>query len=536
MKCDAARIDDMHKEKLRLRIAGSIFVAILFICATGVLAAVKLSPPGQARADILHIDTLKAFGRLERGAVNFFHDKHTVALEKAGKDCSVCHLKETGADRLSIKFKRLVETDKKSVMDLYHANCITCHDQMMGAKQKTGPVVCAGCHAKESHAESSRQPMGLNNSLHFRHEKALEKKCEKCHHVFDEKTKKLVYAKGQEGSCRYCHKEMTEENRISMRLASHKACVDCHQQTVAQNKKTGPLQCAGCHDADQQKKIETVADLPRMEMKQPDAVFVKTGLKEGDDMAVVRMKQVPFNHKSHETRNDSCRVCHHASLTACSECHTLAGKKEGKGVKLEQSMHLGGTTSSCIGCHSAKQAEPQCAGCHALMSPVRKASDETCKACHMPSTLENAALPKDPKDAAELADKMLAGRKPTVATLDEKDIPEIVTIKALADKYKSVEMPHRKIVQKLADNIKDNRLANYFHTDPATLCQGCHHNSPLAKKPPQCGSCHGLPFDDRNPFRPGLMAAYHQQCMGCHDEMGIQKPDNRDCIACHKEK
>ena len=199
-------------------------------------------------------------------------------------------------------------------------------------------------------------------------------------------------------------------------------------------------------------------------------------------------------------------------------------------------MHLNGANSSCVGCHTAKQADPKCAGCHESMSPTRKASDATCKACHLASTVENKALPKDPKDAAELAEEILADRKATVATLDEKDIPDIVTLKSLTDKYQPVEMPHRKMVQKLAANIKDNRLANYFHADPATLCQGCHHNSPLAKTPPQCGSCHGTPFDDRNPFRPGLMAAYHQQCMGCHDEMGIQKPANRDCIACHKEK
>lgn len=525
----------MHKEKSRLRITGSIFVAMLLIFAASGYAAVNTAAPGAARADILDIDTLKAFGPLERGPVNFFHDKHTVALEKAGKDCTACHLKEKDSDRLSIKFMRLAETDKNEVMDGYHNNCIACHDQMMSTDQKSGPVVCAGCHVKDRQVVSSRQPMGFDNSLHYRHDKALEKKCETCHHVYDETAKKLVYAKGKEGSCRYCHKDVTEENRVSLRLAAHVGCVDCHQKTIAQNKTAGPVFCGGCHDAKEQAMIKTVAELPRMEMKQPDAAFVKTGLEADDSGLAARMKPVPFNHKGHETYSNNCRVCHHASLTACSECHTATGKKEGEGVKLAQAMHDKGATSSCIGCHTTQKADKNCAGCHAMMSQSRQASDATCQACHMPSEIEAATL-QDTEKAAAAADRLLAARTATTTTIDEKDIPEKVMIKSLADKYQPAELPHRKIVMKLAEKLKDNRLANYFHTDPATMCQGCHHNSPLDKKPPMCSSCHGAAFDDRNPFRPGLMAAYHQQCMGCHDEMGIEKPASTDCIACHKEK
>ena len=95
-------------------------------------------------------------------------------------------------------------------------------------------------------------------------------------------------------------------------------------------------------------------------------------------------------------------------------------------------------------------------------------------------------------------------------------------------------MPHRKIVQGLVKRIGDNKLAAFFHEQPGTLCQGCHHNSPVAKKPPQCGSCHGQPFNEEEPNVPGLYGAYHIQCMGCHSEMGIEKPVG--CTECHKEK
>ena len=119
----------------------------------------------------------------------------------------------------------------------------------------------------------------------------------------------------------------------------------------------------------------------------------------------------------------------------------------------------------------------------------------------------------------------------------ENKIPEKVIIKNLSDKYEPVELPHRKIIKTLLDGIKDNKLAGYFHTDKGTLCQGCHHNSPVSKKPPRCASCHAkMAFKDKELFRPGIEAAYHRQCMQCHDAMGIAKPDSRDCTACHLKK
>ncbi|RPJ12464.1 MAG: cytochrome C, partial [Desulfobacteraceae bacterium] len=133
-----------------------------------------------------------------------------------------------------------------------------------------------------------------------------------------------------------------------------------------------------------------------------------------------------------------------------------------------------------------------------------------------------------------MAGAMLKARKPVTGSFKAEDIPEKVSIKKFSNKYEAAEFPHRKILNTLVKNIKDNRLAGYFHIEDGTLCQGCHHNSPVAKKPPLCDSCHGKPFDPENPLKPGIMGAYHQQCMGCHKEMGIAKPVG--CTECHKEK
>ena len=133
-----------------------------------------------------------------------------------------------------------------------------------------------------------------------------------------------------------------------------------------------------------------------------------------------------------------------------------------------------------------------------------------------------------------LAAMLLESRKMASDTFDDEDIPEIVTIDKLSSQYGSVELPHRRIIGALINDIEGNKLANYFHSEKGTVCQACHHNSPVTTTPSACSNCHGKPFDELNPLRPGLKAAYHQQCMGCHDSMGIEKPKSTDCVGCHK--
>lgn len=523
--------------------------AIVSVCSIGAQGLTE-SPGNGKRADLITIDTMKAFGELERPEVVFPHDLHTDALEKQKKDCVTCHLSGKnfevipdtlkaaveGIDRMSPKFKRLKDIGKQDVMDVYHTGCIECHTNMLTDGEKSGPVVCGECH-KEDSPGSSRVPMGFDNALHFRHSKAYEndKKCERCHHKFDEETKKLVYVKGKEDSCRYCHKEETEENRISMKLASHLSCIDCHREVKAQNKKAGPVKCAGCHDPRQQAAIEKVDPVPRMDRKQPDAALLK--IKAGKEELVSRMGPVPFDHKAHETYNDTCRVCHHESVKPCNECHTLADSKDsdkGKGVRIMSAMHQLNTEMSCMGCHELKQQDQKCAGCHVFIAKSRR-RDASCLKCHikLPET-EGQETQLSKEEQAATAAMMLQTRENVSDTFKDEDIPEKIVIKDMVNKYGPVEFPHRKIVHALQESLKDSKLATYFHSEKGTLCQGCHHKSPPAQKPPRCGNCHGRPFDEKNLSKPGKMGAYHIQCMGCHKEMGIEKP--MGCTECHKEK
>jgi hypothetical protein len=532
------RIWEMRKGRIRLSRTGIILIAFtVAICLTGTGIYGSKGPSesaAQKRADIIRIDSMKTFGKLERPPVTFLHQKHTEALAKENKDCSACHLVEN--DRLVPKYMRLKDTAKQEVMDTYHLNCVACHKETADAGQKSGPVVCGECHKDKPDLVAIWQPIGMDKSLHYRHVKAQDQKCGRCHHQYNEVTKKLYYAEGKEATCRYCHKGITEENRISFQLASHLACIDCHRKTLAKFEDAGPISCDGCHDPAQQKLIEKLKDVPRLKCNQPDTVFVRTaksGIKNSNP--VTQMKLVPFNHKAHENYNDTCRVCHHTNLNACVQCHTRQGTKEGNQVTLEASMHRLNINTSCLGCHDLSQRDPKCAGCHNRIARTRPQDPGACQACHM-ADVNRVAESIQHAAEKDLAAMMLDSRIPVVHTFAESDIPENVEIKTLSNQYGPVKMPHRKIVQNLFGNINDNKLVRYFHRDKNTLCQGCHHHSPAAKKPPICASCHGRPFDERDPFKPGIKAAYHRQCMKCHEAMGIEKPVATNCVACHQKK
>jgi hypothetical protein len=533
----------MVKGKSYLIGAGiSVTIIILVIGFMGVFDVTALSKipddtqPIMFRPDIITFDNMEVFGKLEKTKAIFLHDQHTDALEKINKDCAACHKTENG--RMSQKFMRLKDVGREELTKIYCDNCTKCHTEMIAAGEKAGPVKCDECHKERPLIRSSRVPMGFDKSLHFRHYRAQDNKCDRCHHEYDEKSRKLFYAKGKEGTCRYCHKEKTEgdaaEKVISMRFASHLSCVDCHQQMRAKQVDAGPLRCAGCHDAKEQLKIEKVKHVPRLKRGQPDNVIIQTGDKKG---RIARMDQVPFDHKSHEEYNDTCRVCHLASLESCATCHSLTGPikaiKNGKEITLETAFHKRGHQSSCTGCHESKQQDKNCAGCHAFMNKTRQQESSACLRCHMIPLPERTGE-LSTSNAARMARLMPQLWKETFGPIYKVEVPKTVVLKDLVSQYEPAEYPHRKVLDAMVEKLDDSRLAQYFHYDDTTLCRGCHHNTPAAGKPPRCANCHDKPFNEDNLFRPGIMGSFHQQCLGCHQKMGVEKYTG--CTSCHKER
>ena len=90
----------MKKGKTRLSWTGIkliVFTVSICLTATGIYGAKGPSESAaQKRADIIRIDAMQAFGKLERPPVTFLHQKHTEALAAQNKDCSACHLVPCG--------------------------------------------------------------------------------------------------------------------------------------------------------------------------------------------------------------------------------------------------------------------------------------------------------------------------------------------------------------------------------------------------------------------------------------------------------
>jgi len=285
------------------------------------------------------------------------------------------------------------------------------------------------------------------------------------------------------------------------------------------------VNCAGCHDAEQQRQIEVVEDPPRYERNQPDFTLLRA-----NNLDSSRVSTVPFPHREHEDNNTTCRICHHRDMAPCTECHTLTGSTDGEGVSLQRAMHAMDSDRSCIGCHDHQKADTACAGCHALMEQG-KPSEHGCVTCHSgppPRTIEAV------EDRYTSLDQFRPISRNTRLSFAASDIPDSVTVGILSDKYEPVVFPHRQIVQRLMEYISDSRIATFFHGHEDVVCQGCHHHSPIGLEPPLCESCHGEPFNESEPFKPGLFGAYHRQCLGCHQSMHIDEPST--CEGCHAEK
>jgi hypothetical protein len=570
-----------------------------FFLILGLLGPVRGTPPNQVnqRADVIRIDlTAESSGKFlpsavkkQMSAVTFFHDRHTGALE--GDTCRTCHL--TKDDRLTFLFKRLEIGDPELDREIYHTSCIGCHADLAATGKSSGPLSgnCRGCHSRSPETDSSWVPLIFNPSLHYRHESAelippdpdTKTNCSACHHLYDSAIQKTSYIKGEENSCQYCHPgpgktdgRLMRPNRFGtykpitvpaspetpglpmqtdppdrairfMSAAAHDACVACHRKlSTAANRTAGPTDCAGCHTVEAQKKIKVLETVPRMKRNQPDAVLMAAWLYRDDlspEAVSIEIDPVAFNHKVHESHaihGTSCRRCHHNALSSCGDCHTRKGATKGDFIGINQALHDPESTRTCIGCHLVQTtAKIDCAGCHAAR-PRTGFGDQNCLICHGVDKTKLPVPPIDKTVKSEIAANALITRTNnhkaagTLPPLDQ--IPERVRIDAMVDTYEAVDLPHRKIILELDRRIQNSGLAQTFHPDPLTMCAGCHHKSTTSLKPPKCASCHSQHQPGPGDGRPALMGAYHIQCMGCHRQMGIQKPQATACNECHPKR
>jgi hypothetical protein len=419
----------------------------------------------------------------------------------------------------------------------------------MGRENKiSGPVICADCHKNEykSVKPIMYPAVEFDFSYHDTHVKKLNEKlgkddCGQCHHTYkleeQDEELALVYEEGTEESCYYCHEvganrgpeyaaitRVAEKEGLTIRKASHQQCLNCHLKyekefAESQNKeeKAGPTECMKCHTG----KYKTVAELekvPKPDRDQKDRSFINI-----DD---AKLKGVPFDHKYHEDNAKTCRSCHHESLKPCKECHDLVGKPEGNGINVAAAYHDPFSEHSCEGCHNEIKKEKECAGCHSNIPIVALDSigpkKESCATCH------------NGKKEGSFSRPALS-----TAGLNTDVVKKEVEIDILKREFEPSKFPHLEIIKQLVDISNDSKLANYFHTDMQVLCEGCHHRSTEAAEvkkdtPPYCRNCHTTIYNPKDLNKTTLLSAYHRQCLGCHDEMELEK--GRKCSDCHEPK
>ena len=261
------------------------------------------------------------------------------------------------------------------------------------------------------------------------------------------------------------------------------------------------------------------------------------------------MRPAVFNHLIHEKKVTDCQVCHHTGdQVSCTSCHTVEGKKEGNYVTLDRAMHAvdiapraKGTPASCVSCHTENLKRRECAGCHSLV-PQPKRGAAYCATCHdVSKSMTSEQLAKGVKgtlsadDNEKLATETVLARS-TAKPMSSNDIPYTVKIDGLSNEFEASNFTHARHYNSLIKRLGDDKLAAAFHNNPTALCGACHHNSPPSATPPKCVSCHSPTINPAQPQRPALKAAYHLQCMTCHDNMKVSRPKNTSCTTCHKER
>lgn len=565
-------------------VAGVVLVAMFWQLTLAQTRDTSQDAPLAGRELALFLEHRGSAPDLERPAVAFDHDRHTSALKQAKmEDCGICHTLRKGGTSTSTPGVRVFDfpkapvdwTDKTSVMYGFHEACVGCHDQLASEGKKTGPRIglCGSCHVRRPFVERATWKWSpiFDYKRHHRHQAAVEKlvdpaayniagkveliepsegadqRCYLCHHQYNPQETGLLYKKDTANACGACHKEKTEKNVRSMKTASHAACIGCHVKAMEEvksraaaqgradlsedeKKRFGPFECKGCHGERKELTPEEIRAIPRLVRGQKDVMDLAltdqepAGLRQPSDAPppkiIGRMKTVGFNHKAHEPRAQFCSTCHHRSLEKCGNCHTVQGDPaKGGGVSFWRAFHKVDGSQSCAGCHASAKEAVKCAGCH----QVSRASlpQASCPVCH------RGPVNGVPIDAPAQA-----------LVFDKEKVPEKLEIKALEKEFKPAALPHQKIVARLTTISNENSLARVFHAGMGdqTLCSGCHHASePSAaqeKKVPACTSCHGAPFQPGNLGKPGILGAYHRQCIGCHDAMQ-QKPAALECVKCH---
>jgi hypothetical protein len=200
--------------------------------------------------------------------------------------------------------------------------------------------------------------------------------------------------------------------------------------------------------------------------------------------------KIIFTHKVHaDMAGRACADCHHTSgessmPPACSKCHVK---------KFDETF---------AAAHQSSFADDQCASCHHPAAVMDKFSHDAhandyaagdCQSCHHDTSIE-----AKPQACANCHDK-------------RDGIPSL----------------------KEANHTRCASCHEDLYAEGAKGCRSCHTRKPVADTPTDtrsCSDCHQEPTDQ---LIPTTMAAFHTQCMGCHEKSGSGPYGDDACYQCH---
>jgi hypothetical protein len=111
-------------------------------------------------------------------------------------------------------------------------------------------------------------------------------------------------------------------------------------------------------------------------------------------------------------------------------------------------------------------------------------------------------------------------------------LDEGISIKDVTETYYLLNSP---IIGKHEDHYGPVRFTHGKHAAASKDCSVCHHFRPKDPAMPEttrCSACHQDAFNPEHPERIGLKAAFHQQCMTCHQ---TKQKGPVTCIGCHQK-
>lgn len=105
-------------------------------------------------------------------------------------------------------------------------------------------------------------------------------------------------------------------------------------------------------------------------------------------------------------------------------------------------------------------------------------------------------------------------------------------VKDITHSYFLLDSP---IIKSQEDYFGPVRFMHSKHAATLNDCAVCHHarpTGPEASETTRCSACHQEAFNPEYPERIGLKAAYHLNCIQCHEKMD---KGPADCIGCHRK-